>query len=79
MVEYASAMTDQPATPINDDAARNLVAAYDEAAEPTSEEKAAGMMTDAFLIRAYQRANGVPGDPEAEALLAEITRRGLKL
>jgi len=72
-------MTDQPAAPINDNAARNLVAAYDEAAEPTPEEKAARLMTDAFLIRAYQRTNGVPGDLEAEALLAEITRRGLKL
>jgi hypothetical protein len=45
--------------------------------EPTPEEKAAAYMTDAFLIRAYQRTTGDPGYPEADALLAEIERRGL--
>ena len=34
-------------------------------------------MTDAELLRAYQRTTGEPGDPEADALLAEIERRGL--
>lgn len=41
------------------------------------EVKAASMMTDAFLLRAYQRLTGEQGGPEADALLAEIKRRGL--
>lgn len=45
----------------------------------TSEEKAAAMMTDEFLLRAYQRTDGKPGDAEAVALLAEIERRRLNL
>lgn len=33
--------------------------------------------SNADLLRAYQRTDGEPGDPEADALLAEIERRGL--
>jgi len=36
-------------------------------------------MADADLLRAYQRTDGVPGNPAADALLAEIERRGLDL
>lgn len=42
-----------------------------------AENRAASLMTDEFLLRAYQRTTGEPGDPEADALLAEIERRGL--
>ena len=45
----------------------------------TAEEKAAAMMTDEFLLRAYQCTDGKPGDAEADALLAEIERLGLNL
>ena len=45
--------------------------------EQTAEEKAAAMMTDEFLLRAFQRTDGEPGNAEADALLAEIQRRGL--
>lgn len=72
-------MSDKPVTPINDDAAQRLVSAYDEAAEQERESRAAGMMTDAFLVRAYQRTDRKPGNAESEALLAEIERRGLDL
>jgi hypothetical protein len=34
-------------------------------------------MTDAALLAAYQRTEGEPGNPEADALLAEIKRREL--
>ena len=34
-------------------------------------------MTDEELCAAYQRTSGEPGDAEADALLAEIQRRGL--
>lgn len=33
--------------------------------------------TDAELCRAYQATSGEPGDAEADALLAEVERRGL--
>ena len=36
-------------------------------------------LSDAELPRAYQRAIGEPGDQAADALLAEIERRGLAL
>jgi hypothetical protein len=36
-------------------------------------------MNDADLIAAYQRTDGEPGNPEADALLAEIERRQLDL
>jgi hypothetical protein len=35
--------------------------------------------SDDELLRGYQRTDGVPGDPEAETLIAEIERRKLKL
>lgn len=38
----------------------------------------AGLL-DAELVAAYQRTDGEPGNPEADALLAEIERRGLDL
>ncbi len=44
-----------------------------------AEAKAAGMMTDEFLRRAFERTTGDVGDPEADALLAEIKRRGLEI
>lgn len=34
-------------------------------------------MTDAELCAAYQRTDGEPGNPEADALLDEIRRRDL--
>jgi hypothetical protein len=34
-------------------------------------------LSDADLLAAYQRTNGEPGNAEADALLAEIERRGL--
>jgi len=34
-------------------------------------------MPDPELLRAYQRTTGEPGDPVADALLAEIERREL--
>ena len=34
-------------------------------------------MPDAALLAAYQRTNGELGNPEVDALLAEIERRGL--
>jgi hypothetical protein len=34
-------------------------------------------MTDTELLAAYQRTSGEPGDAEADALLAEIERRGV--
>ena len=34
-------------------------------------------MPDADLLAAYERTNGEPGNPEADALLAEIRRRNL--
>lgn len=36
-------------------------------------------MTDAELLSAYQHTAGEPGDPIADALLAEIERRGLDI
>lgn len=41
--------------------------------------EAPGQMTDRELLAAYQRTNGEPGEPEADALLAEIERRNLDL
>ena len=35
------------------------------------------MMTDDFLVRAYERTSSEQGDAEADALSAEIKRRGL--
>lgn len=37
------------------------------------------VLSDAALLAAYQRTSGEPGDPEAEALLAEIERRNLHI
>jgi hypothetical protein len=34
-------------------------------------------MADADLLRAYQRTDGAPGNRAADALLAEVERRGL--
>jgi hypothetical protein len=34
-------------------------------------------LSDEELLRAYQRTTGEPGDPEADALLAEIWKREL--
>lgn len=34
---------------------------------------------DRDLLNAYKRTAGEPGDPEAEALIAEIERRGLDI
>lgn len=39
----------------------------------------ASQLSDAELVAAYQRTDGEPGNPEADALLAEIERRGLDL
>ncbi|WP_268796026.1 hypothetical protein [Sphingomonas sp. Leaf17] len=36
-------------------------------------------MTDAELLSAYQQTTGEPGDPIADALAAEIERRGLDI
>lgn len=36
-------------------------------------------LSDRDLIARYQRTDGEPGDPEADALAAEIERRGLDL
>lgn len=35
--------------------------------------------SDADLFAAYQRTDGEPGNPEADALLAEIKRRELDI
>ena len=67
-------------TPTDDTAAEELVASYDATSDPleqSGEEKAAGMMTDEFLLRAYERTSGEQGNVEADALSAEIKRRGL--
>ena len=37
------------------------------------------VMSDAALLAAYERTDGEPGDPETDALLAEIHRRELDL
>ena len=45
-------------TPIDDTSAEELVASYDatsDSLEQSGEEKAAAMMTDEFLLRAYER------------------------
>ncbi len=36
-------------------------------------------MTDYALVTEYRRTNGEPGNPEANALLAEIERRNLDI
>jgi len=36
-------------------------------------------LTDRDLLAAYQRTTGEPGDPQVEAILAEIERRGLDI
>lgn len=36
-------------------------------------------VSDAELIRAYLESNGEPGDPEGDALAAELERRGLDI
>lgn len=36
-------------------------------------------LSDEALLRAYQATTGEPGDPEADALLAEIERRNLDI
>lgn len=46
---------------------------YQRAAVADVEER----LPSADLLRAYQRTDGEPGNPEADALLAEIERRGL--
>ena len=69
-------------TPIDDTSAEELVASYDatsDSLEQSGEEKAAAMMTDEFLLRAYQRTDGQCRNAEADALLAEIQHRGLHL
>lgn len=38
-----------------------------------------GELSDERLIEAYQSTSGEPGDAEADALLAEIERRGLEV
>lgn len=41
--------------------------------------KVAAGMSDEALRAAWQRTTGEPGDPEADALLAEIARRNLDI
>lgn len=36
-------------------------------------------MSDHDLLAAYQRTSGEPGDPEVEAIIAEIERRGIDI
>ena len=36
-------------------------------------------MSDAELVDAYQKTDGEPGDPVADALCQEIERRGLDI
>ena len=36
-------------------------------------------MTDKELVAAFQKTEGIPGDPYADALLAEIQERNLDL
>lgn len=36
-------------------------------------------VSDAELLAEYQRSGGEPGNPEVEAILAEIERRGLDI
>ena len=36
-------------------------------------------LSDVELFEAYERTNGEPGNPEVEALLAEIKRRNLDI
>lgn len=43
------------------------------------EEAELAKLSDAALVAAYQRTDGEPGDPEPDALLTEIERRGLDL
>jgi hypothetical protein len=52
------------ATPIDDNAAEHLVAAYDDAVAPIPEAKGTGM-------------DGGPGNGKPDALRADIERRGL--
>jgi hypothetical protein len=42
-------------------------------------KKLAEFITDEFLLRAYQRTSGDQRAAEADALIAEIERRGLDL
>jgi hypothetical protein len=44
-----------------------------------TDSEAVRAMSDRDLVAAYQRTNGVPGNVEADNLLAEIERRGLDL
>jgi hypothetical protein len=44
--------------------------------ETSAVVKAAAMMTDEFLLRAYDRTDGEPDNAEPDALAAEIKRRG---
>lgn len=36
-------------------------------------------LADRDLLATYQRTSGEPGDPEVEAIIAEIERRGLDI
>jgi hypothetical protein len=36
-------------------------------------------LADRDLLSTYQRTSGEPGDPEVEAIIAEIERRGLDI
>ena len=42
-------------------------------------EKSARNMDDRTLLAEYRESSGTPGEPEVEALLAEIERRNLDL
>lgn len=67
-------------TQTDDTSAEDLVAYYaatGAALEQTDKKKAARMMTEEFLVRAYERASVEQGNAEADALLAEIERRKL--
>lgn len=65
--------------PVGDTSARGLVASYISLARCFSNQpkKLAEIITDEFLLRAYQRTSGDQRAAEADALIAEIERRGL--
>jgi hypothetical protein len=44
---------------------------------PDTHDEQVRAMDDRDLRVAYERTDGEPGNPEADALLAEIKRRGL--
>lgn len=78
-------MSDLPTMPVIRDLLRYAAEAkggeHDEHARSwqAMAEEGIRLLPDHDLVRAYERTDGEPGNPEADALLAEIERRNLGL